>query len=314
MFTIPYPLCIMSLTVYRDINYQGPFARIRSGFFSGRDLVGYYNQSAYGSGEDLDNAISSLRVDLNTIVTIYASQSPTASSGSRVIMGPYDIPNLAEIGMNNKISAIQVLSFKTYNSGIPHTGRVILYSEYQFGGKFSILERGDYNAARLASEEVKFPDNRLRSIRVSSNAIAILYNGTDFNVSMDAIAIVGPADIGDLDSIGLLDRVSSIRVLYTDPHDIPRHLSMNRAYSPRNTVARTGIPYPTITSKSSSNIQKIWTVIIVLFILMAILATIVVSQGRCTRNAAPQVAADMSIHQEKIGAAEDLPFVTITSY
>ena len=61
----------MSITVYRDVDFKGPFARMRPGFFSGQDLRGFHNQSAYGAGEDLDNAINSIRVGPNTIAALY---------------------------------------------------------------------------------------------------------------------------------------------------------------------------------------------------------------------------------------------------
>jgi hypothetical protein len=209
----------MSVTVYRDSNYQGPFARIRPGFFSGQDLKGYYNRSAYGSGEDLDNAISSIRVGPNTIIALYGGQAPTASAGARVIVGPYDVPDLGVLGMGDKTSSIQVLPFREYDSGVPRSGGAVLYSGYAGGGRNSVLERGDYDAARLASEEVKFPNNQLRSLRVSPNVLAILYSGPDFDISMDAAVVAGPTMVDDLDRVGLLDRVSSIRIMYTDSYD-----------------------------------------------------------------------------------------------
>lgn len=238
----------MAVTVYRDTNYQGPFARIRPGFFSGQDLRGFRNQSAYGAGEDLDNAISSIRVGPNTIAALYGGQSPSASAGARVLVGPYEVPDLGALGMDDKISAIQVLSFKGYDSGIPRTGGAVLYSGYEGQGKNSVLEQGDYSAARLASEEVKFPNNRLRSLRVSANVIAILYDGPDFDTSMDAVVVVGPTMVGDLDRIGLIDRVSSVRILYTDPYDTPARpstaLGTPRAYFPGGDAGHSGPAQP----------------------------------------------------------------------
>ena len=72
----------MSATVYSDANHQGPFAQIRPGFFSGRDqgLREFRNQTACGSGEGPDTAISSIRVGPSTIVTLYGRQPPSAST------------------------------------------------------------------------------------------------------------------------------------------------------------------------------------------------------------------------------------------
>jgi hypothetical protein len=226
--------------VYRDKDFQGPFAHIRPGFYTGRDLVGFRSRSAYGSGEDLDNAISSIRVGPNTIAALYRGTAPSASSGARVLVGPYDVSDLGSLGMDDSISAIQVLSFKEYGSGIPRSGGVILYGGYQGDGQYAVLERGDYNSARLASEEVKFPKHRLRSIRASPNVIAILYAGPDFDASDDAVVVVGPTLIGDLGNVGMADRVSSVRVLYTDPYDTPARpsttIGTTRAYFPGGTA------------------------------------------------------------------------------
>jgi hypothetical protein len=323
----------MSVTIYRDTNYQGPFARIRPGFYSGQDLRGFRNQSAYGAGEDLDNAISSIRVGPNTIVALYGGQSPSASAGSRVLVGPYDVPDLGALGMDDKTSAIQVLSYKGYDSGIPRTGGAVLYTGYEGQGKSSVLEQGDYNAARLASEEVKFPNNRLRSLRVSANVIAILYDGPDFDTSMDAVVVVGPTMVGDLDRIGLLDRVSSVRVMYTDPYDTPARPSTNlgtsRAYFPGGDAGYAGPPpqprhqpgprqqepqpaelavygspggTPAGSPGGSEERRRMWTVIIVLFVLVLVLGAYVAASTRAVRAA------------KKVGGAAPLPHVTATEY
>ena len=226
----------MSVIVYRDTDYQGPFARIRPGFYTGQDLRGFRNKSVYGSGEDLNNAISSIRVEGNTIVALYGSHAPSASSGSRVIVGPTEVPDLSAFGINDKVSSIQVISFREYNSGIPRTGGAILYSGYTGQGGQTLLERGDYNSARLSSEEIKFPDKQIRSVRVSENVIAILYAGPNFDTTLDAVVVVGPTMVDSLDSIGIIDRVSSVKVMYTDPYDTPGRpkttLGSSRTYFP----------------------------------------------------------------------------------
>jgi hypothetical protein len=228
----------MSATVYRDVEFQGTFARMSPGFVSGRELRGYRHQSAYGSGEDLDNAISSIRVEPNTIVALYGGHSATASAGSRVLVGPVEVADLGALNMADKISAIHVLTFKEYNSGRPRGGGATIYTGYEGGGKYSDLARGEYNAARLSSEEVKFPVDRLRSIQVSSNVIAILYNGPNFDTASDAVVVAGPVTVGDLDRLGLIDRVSSIKIMYTDPYDNPRHQSLRSQSLPADTSSR----------------------------------------------------------------------------
>ena len=332
----------MSITVYRDTNYQGPFARIRPGFFSGQDLRGFRNQSAYGAGEDLDNAISSIRVGPNTIAALYGGLSSSASAGARALVGPYEVPDLGALRMDDKISAIQVLSFKEYGSGIPRTGGAVLYSGYEGTGKSSVLEQGEYNAARLASEEVKFPDNRLRSLRVSANVIVILYDGPDFDTSMDAVVVVGPTMVSDLGRIGFIDRVSSVRVVYTDPYDTPARpsatLGTPRAYFPGGDAGYSGPaqpyhppswrqpdPRPVPAAPGARVVTRAqvyggpsrgslggttgeepprhtWVVIAILCVLVLVLRASVLSIARAARP------------EKKVSGAEPLPLVTHTDY
>jgi hypothetical protein len=240
----------MSLTVYRDANFQGPFARIRPGFFSGRDLRGFRNRAAYDSGEDLQNAISSVRVGPNTVAALYGGLAPSASSGARVLIGPRDVPDLGALGLDDKVSAIQVVSFKAYDSGAPRSGGAVLFDGYSGQGRSAALEQGDYDSARLASEEVKFDGRSLRSIRVTPNVVAVLYAGPDFDSTDDAVVVVGPTSIDDLGRVGMLERVSSLRVLYADPLDggpaPPATLGASRAYFPGGAFGlrppRAGLP------------------------------------------------------------------------
>jgi len=215
----------MTATIYRDAGFGGPFARYPPGFYSGRELVGYQHQSTHG--EELDNEISSLRVDPNTIAAIYNTPSLSAARGARVIVGPSDVPDLGALGMGPAsgagVSALLVLPFKGYDSAVPVApgSGATLYADYNQGGKHSFLPRGDYDAGRLASEEVRFPANRARSIAVTANALAILYAGPSFDADRDATVVVGPTVVGDLERLGFADRVSSVRVLYSDPFDVP---------------------------------------------------------------------------------------------
>ena len=208
----------MTATVYRDPNFQGPFARILPGTYSGRDLRGFRSQSAYSSGEDLDNEISSIRIGPNAIVVLYVGQTQSASSGARVLIGPTDISDLGALGIDDSVSALKLVGYKPYNSGIARFDGATLYSDYDGGGRYARLPQGDFNAARLASEEIRF-SSRLRSIRVAPHTIAVLYEGPDFDATQDAVAIVGPSFVRDLDSIGMADRVASIQVIHADPGD-----------------------------------------------------------------------------------------------
>lgn len=290
----------MTVTVYRDAGFQGPFAHIRTGFFSGRDLVGFYNRST--SGIDLDNEISSLRVGPNTIAALYGGTSLSASAGARVIVGPRDISDLGALGMDDKISAIQVLAFREYDSGNFRSGGVVMYGGYQGGGRHAVLERGDYDAVRLSSEEVKFPANTLRSLRVSANVIAILYSGPDFNEAGDAVVVVGPTMIGDMNSVGMIDRVSSIRVVYTDAPNtpvpaarialpvaqVPPRIALPVAQAPPRPALPVAQTPPARNDATPEALLKMKAMIIILFILVAILAAVVIAQGNRAREFQPR--------------------------
>ena len=274
----------MTVTVYRDAGFQGPFAHIRTGFFSGRDLVGFYNRST--SGIDLDNEISSLRVGPNTIAALYGGTSLSASAGARVIVGPRDISDLGALGMDDKISAIQVLAFREYDSGNFRSGGVVMYGGYQGGGRHAVLERGDYDAVRLSSEEVKFPANTLRSLRVSANVIAILYSGPDFNEAGDAVVVVGP----------------TIRVVYTDAPNtpvpaarialpvaqVPPRIALPVAQAPPRPALPVAQTPPARNDATPEALLKMKAMIIILFILVAILAAVVIAQGNRAREFQPR--------------------------
>lgn len=217
-------------TIYKDTDYQGVFARLGPGYFRGSlycdtpgALCGYPYQST--QGEPLDNEISSIRVGPNTIVALYDSHAMTASSPARVIVGPTDIPDLTAIGMADIVSTLLVLPFREYPSGIPRPGGVRVSTGYNVEfGKYADLGRGDYDEAQLigSQETNRIGTNAINSIRVDSHVVAILYDGPSFDTTMDAIVVVGPTQIDDLGRVGFDSRTSSIRVLYTDPGDIPR--------------------------------------------------------------------------------------------
>jgi len=235
----------MSATVYKNVNYQGVYAQLRPGFYSGRDLVGCPHQST--SCEDLDNAINSIRVDPNVIVAFADSHAISASGGgARVLIGPAEVSDLTALGMSNRISSVLVVPFRAYDSAIPAPdGGVTLYDSYSMTGRRSLLRRGDYPPARLTSEEVKLPGPQVTSLSVAAGVIVVLYSGPNFETTADAVMVVGPTVVEDLDRVGMSGRVRSIRVLYSDPFDVPGRptlgLGSARAYTPGGAL---GLAWP----------------------------------------------------------------------
>jgi hypothetical protein len=213
----------MAVTIYKDIGFNGLYAHMEPGSYSGQQIRGYNNQSPYESGEFLDNEINSIRVKSGTIAVINSGYSQSAAGG-RVIIGPKDISDLSSIGMNNTISSIQIINYRRYDSSRVRHGNVMLYSDYNMNGRRSILGSGDYNKTRLQSKEVSGFD-QIRSISVDAYMIAILYTGNNFEEDQDATIIIGPSSDGDLARIGIIDRVNSIRVYYTDPDIVKSYKS-----------------------------------------------------------------------------------------
>ena len=213
----------MAVTIYKDVGFNGLYAHMEPGTYSGQQIRGYNNQSPYESGEFLDNEINSIRVKSGTIAVINSGYSQSATGG-RVIIGPKDISDLSSIGMRNTISSIQIINYRRYDSSRVRHGNVFLYSDYNMGGRRSILGSGDYNKTRLQSKEVSGFD-QIRSISVDAYMIAILYSGNNFEEDADATMIIGPSSDGDLSRVGIIDRVNSIRVYYTDPNIVTSYKS-----------------------------------------------------------------------------------------
>jgi hypothetical protein len=208
----------MSVTAYKNVNYGGAFMALGPGFYSGQDLVGCKHSSS--SCEELDNATNSLRVDQGIVVAFAASMAITASGGgARVLVGPAEVPDLARLGMSNQISSILVLPHRAYDSAMPRSDSVTISDGYAFGGRSTRLRRGDYSAERLRTDEINV--RSVASLSVEAHTLAILYSGPDFNSDADAVVVVGPTRLDDLDRLGMSGRVGSIRVLYSDPFDTP---------------------------------------------------------------------------------------------
>lgn len=233
----------MAATLYQDKDFGGPSARILPGQrltargdpYAPGALVGYKGPLRGGNSyaEDLDNAVSSLRVDAGVVLTVSDSTS-RSSTGSRTFVGPFEASNLGALGLDDRISAAEVHAIVTPATGA--TGgpspAVELYSDYGARGRRALLDVGDYTEARLRSDEVDFrAGNEIRSLRVASGALAVLYAGAAFDPSLDSVAIPGPAYVDDLDRWGMLDRAISVRVFATtsipttvptrDPRPIP---------------------------------------------------------------------------------------------
>jgi len=219
----------MAVTIYKDVGFNGLYAHMEPGTYSGQQIRGYNNQSPYESGEFLDNEINSIRVKSGTIAVINSGYSQSATDG-RVIIGPKDISDLSSIGMSNKISSIQIVNYRRYDSSSVRGGNVFLYSDYNMGGRRSILGNGDYNKTRLQSKEVSGFD-QIRSISVDAYMIAILYSGNNFEEDLDATIVIGPSSDGDLSRVGIIDRVNSIRVYYVDSNIVT---SYNSDLNPSN--------------------------------------------------------------------------------
>lgn len=232
----------MSVTLFKEPNFSGIYAQLPPGLYAGKDLVGCPHQST--SCEEFDRQISSARVDRNTILAFSDSTALRASSATpggigsgraRVIIGPAAVPDLG--AMAGRVGAVMVLPIREYDSALPPgIGGVTLYDSPSQMGRRTLLQRGDYDAAWLASDSVRAPGGRIESLRVEAHVVAILYAGPGFEPDGDAVVVVGPTEVDDLDRLGFAGRVGSIRVLYTDPYDVPGRptlpLGTVRSYTP----------------------------------------------------------------------------------
>ena len=202
----------MALTLYKEPDFQGVYARLGPG--THRELTGCPHQSL--ACEDLDNAASSMRVEARTVAFLSDGRAPSARGG-RVFIGPAEVPDLAAVGLGGKVSSVLVVPFRAWEAALPPIAGVTLYDGYGATGRRSVLRRGDYSRARLASEEVRMPGDRAVSMTVDEDVVAVLYVGENFESGGDAAAVVGPAEVEDLERLGLAGRVGSVRVLVGEP-------------------------------------------------------------------------------------------------
>jgi len=207
----------MPVILYRDPDYEGPSVRLQPGFHTGRRALEGAARGAT-NGEDLSREASSVRVDDRYVAVLYGGMSDTASSGARTLVGPAEIPDLGAVGMDDKTASVQVYLYAPHLSAVPRDFGVTLYSSTGRTGMEAELGQGDYNQARLKSDEVRMR-GQVQSLCVGSNTLAILYAGGDFESTEDSVVVAGPRCIDDVDSVGMYGdgitpKIRSIRVLY----------------------------------------------------------------------------------------------------
>ena len=211
----------MPVLLYRDKNFEGPVIRLQPGFYSGRkDLEGTTRGSSYG--EDLDNEISSVRVDQGYIAVLYGGYGESASSGgARTLVGPTEVADLSVIGMNDKASSIKVILYEPFQAAIPRDFGVTLFNnvhQARPGSSGIHLGQGDFDRTRLDSDEVLLGSSGVQSLCVGPNTIAVLYEGATFDSTLDSVLIGPNTCVQDVADIGMEQgggsKVNSIRVLY----------------------------------------------------------------------------------------------------
>ncbi len=208
----------MPVILYRDTNFEGPAVRLQPGFHSGyRALEGTVRGAT--NGEDLSREVSSIRVEDRYVAVLYGGLSDSASSGARTLVGPTEIPDLGAVGMDDKTASVQVYLYSPYLAAVPRDFGVKLYSSTNLMGMKTELGQGDYNRARLESDEVNMR-SPVQSLCVGNNTLVILYSGGSFESTEDSVAIAGPRCIADVDSIGMYGdnitpKIRSVRILYT---------------------------------------------------------------------------------------------------
>lgn len=220
----------MPVTLYRDINYEGPVVRLQPGFYSGpRALEGKVRGSS--SGENLDNEVSSIRVDQGYIAVLFSSTIANPgglAGGARTLIGPTEIPDLGAVGMDDKTSAVRVILYEPFRSAVPRDFGVTLFSwayprqsgRIAAGGVH--LGQGDFDRSRLDSDEIRIGSGGIKSLCVGPNTIAVLYEGNNFESTMNSVVVLpdecidSTADLR-MNSSGSNDSgINSIRVLYAE--------------------------------------------------------------------------------------------------
>lgn len=196
------------LIIYEKTNFQGEFFKFGPGDYLPNNL------SNVGK-IDFTNHINSVRIAPNVVVELFRDggfHSGSSPDASRVIVGPADVPDLSKIGMDNKVRAIRVRRIKLHNSYVASPEKVVVYDQYDFRGKSGVLSPGQYDMQRLTSQEYKFTDNSLRSMQVPPYLLVILYDADKFDNTQNAIAVIGPKSMPNLDEIGFDQKITSMSV------------------------------------------------------------------------------------------------------
>lgn len=184
----------MAVVLYRDINYEGPAARLAPGVHtsSGCDLhpetcsfQGKGRATSYG--ENLDNKVSSLRVPAGFVVALYRGYSELHPGDGRTFIGPVEVPDLSVYGFDDKTSAARVARYDPH--GVT-AGGATLYSQQYARGQEMKLPQGDYDQARLSSDESSVIFEPL-SVCVAPGALAVLYAGPNFELSQPSVLVGG---------------------------------------------------------------------------------------------------------------------------
>ena len=220
----------MPVILYRDPNYEGPSIRLQPGFYSGRrDLEGKVRGSSYG--EDLDDKISSVRVDAGYVAVLYSGHAPTPgglAGGARTLIGPTEIPDLGAVGMDDNTSSVRVLMYEPFRSAIPRDFGVTLFNHsYPVGPGGGIqIGQGNYDRARLDSDEVDINPDGIKSLCVGMGTIAVLYEGNSFESTLNSTVVLPGECVQDtrdlrMSSTGTGPGINSIRVLYAAVGDGP---------------------------------------------------------------------------------------------
>lgn len=212
----------MSISVYEDKNYGGLSMHFGLGDYDKQTLT----------DDKLYKKISSIKVAEETIVML-SDMSAISSNGTRVLLGPINIPDLSTLGINDEITSIRVRAFTHSTSDNTHP--VVVYTDNNFGGKSRELLVGNYPIDKLTSGANAIADNSISSIDVPAGYVVILYDGPNFDTNLKSISIIGPARIPDLSVYGIDNATSSIKIvsINIEPENKLRELTADVSYKSR---------------------------------------------------------------------------------
>lgn len=217
----------MSVVVYDQANFSGNSTTL--------DVGDYTREYFRNQIEGFDGTVTSLRVGRNTIVLLSQNSSPTGSGNNRVIIGPIELTDLSSINFSS-VGSMKVQRFREDNWG--GDASAAIFNNYNFTGGFKNLRAGEYDATRISSKENNrsgIADGNIKSITVGNNTILILYDGPNFETTLQAVYVEGPMEIGDLSVYNLDGKLSSIKVFSIDKAP---HITNNPVHGPPSPEAR----------------------------------------------------------------------------